>query len=99
MFSQATLYGGITVRKLQSVLCTVHSGQKMHAQELLFASEGSQQLQHMIKQELDWIDKTRINKIWIDKKEIKMKLVMQCQQRNSPLVWRCTCRDYILLIK
>ena len=50
----------------------------MHAQELLFASAGWQQLQHMIKQELDWIDKKWVNKIWIDKKEIKMKLVMQC---------------------
>ena len=50
----------------------------MHAQELLFASTGWQQLQHIIKQELDWIDKTWINIIWIDKKEIKMKLVMQC---------------------
>ena len=58
----------------------------MHAQELLFASAGWQQLQHMIKQELGWIDKTWINKIWNDKKEIKMKLVMQRQQRNSPLV-------------
>ena len=46
------------MEELQSVLCTVHSGQKMHAQELLFASAGWQQLQHMIKQELDWIDKT-----------------------------------------
>ena len=74
------------MEELQSVLCTVHSGQKMHAQELLFASAGWQQLQHMIKQELDWIDKTWVNKIWIDRKEIKMKLVMQWQQRNSPLV-------------
>ena len=62
------------------------------------AKNAWQQLLHMIKQELDWIDKTWINKIWIDKKEIKMKLVMQCQQRNSPLVC-CTCRVYILLIK